>query len=141
VYDHEQPAAGADVSAVVALAPRAWVGTAMIWRADCRHDLVAVGSQLSVLVEDVLPAFVIENHGASVRVDCFGKGTQGLSASWAGASGSGICSWVARTRRGYSRLKHTGLPEGCPGQESNLDLPLRRLARAAAGKAEFIGGY
>jgi hypothetical protein len=67
VYDHEQPAAGADVSAVVALAPRAWVGTAMIWRADCRHDLVAVGSQLSVLVEDVLPAFVIENHGASVR--------------------------------------------------------------------------
>jgi hypothetical protein len=57
----------------------------MIWRADCRHDLVAVGSQLSVLVEDVVPAFVIEDNGASVGVDCFGKGTQGLSASWAGA--------------------------------------------------------
>lgn len=58
----------------------------MIWRADCRHNLVAVGSQLSVLVEDVLPAFVIEDHGTSVRVDCFGKDTQGLSASWAEAT-------------------------------------------------------
>jgi hypothetical protein len=74
----------------------------MIWRADCRHDLYPVESQLSVLVEDVLPAFVIEDHGAPVRVDRFGKGAQGLSASWAGASTSGIGSLVARMRRGYT---------------------------------------
>jgi hypothetical protein len=116
VYDHEQPATGTYVSAVIALASGAWVETAMIWRADGRHDLVAVGSQLSVLVENMLPAFVVENHDASVGIDCFGKGTQRLSTSWAGASGSGIGSWVARTlRTGFKMRVRTGRSWTKPG--------------------------
>jgi len=59
VYDHEQPAAGAGVSAVVALPSRAGVWTPVIRGVDGRHDLVTVRSQLEVLVEYVLPALVV----------------------------------------------------------------------------------
>jgi len=71
LYDHEQPAAWADVSAVVALPSRAWVWTPMIRGVDGRHDLLTVGSQLGVLVEYVLPALVLQCDGASVRVGRF----------------------------------------------------------------------
>jgi hypothetical protein len=58
VYDHEQPAAGAGASAVVALPPRAGIWTPVIRGVDGCHDLLTVRSQLGVLMEYVLPALI-----------------------------------------------------------------------------------
>lgn len=82
----------------------------MVRGADGRHDLLAVGSQLSVLVENVLPALLIQDDDAAVGVGRLGKGAQVLAALWATAlrgarsspSRSAVISWIAGTQRGYS---------------------------------------
>jgi hypothetical protein len=76
LYDHEQPAAGADVSAVVALTSGTGVGTPVIRGVDGCHDLVTVRSQLGVLVEYVPPALIIQYDGASVQVGRFSQDAQ-----------------------------------------------------------------
>jgi hypothetical protein len=78
VYDHEQPATETEVSAVIALPPRTRVGATMVWRADRGHNLIPVGSQLSVLVEDVLPTLLVQYDEASVGVDGIGKDAQAI---------------------------------------------------------------
>lgn len=52
-----------------------------------------------MLVEDVIPAVAIEDDRSPVGIDSFRDDAQVLAASYAG---SGTCSWVACTRRGYS---------------------------------------
>jgi hypothetical protein len=77
LYDHEQPAAGADVSAVVALPSWTGIRTPMIRGVYGRHDLVTVRSQLGVLVEYVLPALAVQYDGACVRVGCSARALNG----------------------------------------------------------------
>ena len=54
---------------------------------------------------------------------------------------------IAVVRHGYALFWHrsrtsmnTRLPSLCPRQESNLDLPLRRLNRRMGGNPRFVGG-
>ena len=94
----------------------------MVRGADRRHDLLKTGSQLSVLVEDVLPALLIQKDGASIGVNRLGESAQALAALRATArrgmrsspTRSADSSWIAGTRRGYSDMRGPRAGSGPP---------------------------
>lgn len=51
----------------------------MAGRADRGDDLILVEGQLGVLVKDVLPAFLVQDDGASVGIDGLGQDAQALT--------------------------------------------------------------
>jgi hypothetical protein len=73
----------------------------MIRGSDGRHDVLAVSSQLGVLMEDVHPAVLIQDHGTSVRVNPLGENDHADGSSrWLRTFRTAKCPHLAGEPRG-----------------------------------------